>query len=260
MKIENSPLELELTDNFELLVHGEAHAVNVRTLRQMLDVVYNREEARKFELENPMYYMFRDVKRKEDAALFENSHLRYDITVLPPTKIGTEYNKTYGHYHGMANSKLSFPELYEILNGEAWYVLQYRQSIVSNEATRVFLVKARAGDKIIIPPNFGHVTLNSSITDPLVMDNINEWKFKSDYTPYRQKRGAAYFVMEHDKIKNTNYAAVPKLEEISARDFNRLVNPIIAVKLEEDRTYGLFLKNPHLFDFLKDPMQVEFRS
>ncbi|MBI5224822.1 glucose-6-phosphate isomerase [Candidatus Micrarchaeota archaeon] len=258
MEIPNSPLKIELKDNYDLLVEGEKHRPDVRQLRQMLDVLYDQNSARQMGQYTPMYYMFRDVKRKEDSALLENSNLRYDITVLPPMKIGAEFNKTYGHYHEMATSKLSYPELYEVLQGEALYLLQQRFTIVSNEVSSVYLVHAKAGDKVIVPPNFGHITINP-LQEPLVMDNLVESKFRSDYSLYRNKRGGAYYVLDNEKKKNNTYMAIPKLIEMDARAFNRIVNPLIALKLEAEPSYSLFLKDPKLFDFLKDPTQIEFK-
>ncbi|MFH0972267.1 MAG: glucose-6-phosphate isomerase family protein [Candidatus Micrarchaeota archaeon] len=258
MKLENPPLELELTEKYELLVQSQPHRADVRTVRQMLDVVYDRQAAFNLHSQQPLYYMFRDVKRAEDAALFQNSGMRYDLTVLPPLKIGPEFNKTYGHYHELATQKLTYPELYEVLHGEAIYVVQLRQSMVSNEVTRVYLVHAKAGDKVLVPPNFGHVTINPSATEPLVMDNLVYGNFKSEYILYRQKHGAAIFVLSNEKKKNPNYHQFP-MEELPAKQFNRLINPSIGMQLDEGRNYEMFLKNPKLFDFLKDPAQVEFR-
>lgn len=259
MKLENPPMQLELTEGYELIVEGEKRHADVRTVRQMLDVLCDVTAARAMPPQQPLYYMFRDVKRKEDAALFENSHMRFDITALPPMRIGSEFNKTYGHYHEMATSKLSYPELYEVLHGEAHYMLQQKQSMVSNEVIAAFLVHAKAGDKVIIPPNFGHTTINAG-SETLVMGNLNEWKFKSDYMPYRQKRGAAFYYLQNEKKRNMAYAGARKLHELSSHDFNRLVNPQTALKIEEGKSYELFLRNPKLFDFLKDPMQIEFRQ
>ncbi|MEK6954696.1 MAG: glucose-6-phosphate isomerase family protein [Candidatus Micrarchaeota archaeon] len=259
MELVNPPMQLELTDRFELMVEGQKHPVAMRTVRQMLDVLTDVSAARAIPGDMPLYYMFRDVKRKEDAALFESSHLRYDITVLPPMKIGSEFNKTYGHYHEMATSKLSYPELYEVMHGEAHYLLQQKQSMVSNEVLGVYLVHAKAGDKVLIPPNFGHTTINAG-SETLVMDNLNEWKFKSDYMPYKQKRGAAFYYLQNEKKRNMAYTGAKVLREMPAHDFNRLANPQIALKIEEGKTYDLFLKKPELFDFLKDPTLIEFRQ
>ncbi|MFH1257576.1 MAG: glucose-6-phosphate isomerase family protein, partial [Candidatus Micrarchaeota archaeon] len=254
----NAPLELELIENFELLVQGAKHKVDVRTVRQMLDVVYDPLMARRMDFHKPLYYMFRDVKRQEDSALLENSSIRYDITVVPPIMIGQEYNKTYGHYHELATQKLTYPELYEVLYGEALYVVQLRQSTVSNEVLKVYLVHAKAGEKVLIPPNFGHVTINPSKTEPLVMANLVEAKFRSEYILYRQKKGAAMYVLEHEKLKNRNYHQFP-FEEVEAKQFDRMVNPVIGTKIEEGNIYQHFLNDPKLFDFLKDPKLVEFR-
>ncbi len=259
MKIENPPLELELTEKYELLMQSQPQRADVRTVRQMRDVVLDRGAALQMPSEKPLYYMFRAVQRPQDAALFTNAGMRYDITVLPPLKIGPEFNKTYGHYHELATQKLTYPELYEILHGEALYVLQLRQSRVSNEVLKVFLVHAKKGDKVLVPPNFGHVTVNPSKTEPLVMDNLVESNFRSEYMLYRQKHGAAVYVLEGENKKNGSYHQFPMVE-ISAKEFNRLANPVIGMKIEEGSNYEMFLKNPKAFDFLKDPAQVEMKK
>ena len=72
------------------------------------------------------YYMYRDVaKCNEDKEIFQRANLRYDITIIPPLTIGREYVKTFGHYPSRAcNGELSYPEIYEVLQGEAYYPLK----------------------------------------------------------------------------------------------------------------------------------------
>ncbi len=55
-------------------------------------------------------------------------------------------------------ASLHYPELYEVLKGDANYLLQRAQN--EERVDEVILVKATRGDKVIIPPNYGHVTIN----------------------------------------------------------------------------------------------------
>jgi len=106
--------------------------------------------------------MFREVSKDEkDARKIKEKGLRYDITIIPPNKLGMEFVKTAGHYHPfLPGSKMTYPELYEVLEGEAHYLLQRREQERGTERiTDVVVVKAKKGDKVIIPPNYGHVTI-----------------------------------------------------------------------------------------------------
>ena len=47
-----------------------------------------------------------------------------------------------------------------MLDGDAHYLLQRAQN--EESVHEVILVKATRGDKVIVPPNYGHVTINAS--------------------------------------------------------------------------------------------------
>jgi glucose-6-phosphate isomerase len=54
------------------------------------------------------------------------------------------------------------------------------------------LVKATRGDKVIVPPNCGHVAINPS-EKTLKMANWVCRSFESLYEPYTQHHGGAYY-------------------------------------------------------------------
>src|SRR3972149_8797730 len=97
----------------------------IRMLFDMKEVIYDREwlsGAHDLEL----YYMYRDLSLSRNDALAMKEHgLRYDITVIPPQMLGNEFVKTAGHYHPLVpGTRITFPEIYEVLGGEATYILQ----------------------------------------------------------------------------------------------------------------------------------------
>ncbi len=162
----------------------------------------------------PAYYMFRDLYySKSDRERILENRLRFDLTVIPPAKVGKEYIKTFGHYHPPAEGNLSYAEIYEVLNGEAIYLLQKYED---GKITDVVVVEAKEGDKVIIPPNYGHVTINPSNKE-LRMVNWVCRDFKSDYEPYRRLRGACYYYTEDGWVKNPNYGEVPEIRFVRPR-------------------------------------------
>ncbi len=189
----------------------------VRTLGEMKEVLYDPGFLVTASMDTvPLYYMFREVAKTEaDAQQITALGLRYDITIIPPLKLGLEFVKTAGHYHPrVPDSKLTYPEIYEVLEGEAHYLLQRREEAESGgEAiTDVILIRAHPGDKVIIPPNFGHVTINPTTTT-LKMANWVARSFSSIYEPYREHGGAAYFELTSKEfVRNERYTAVPAIK------------------------------------------------
>jgi glucose-6-phosphate isomerase len=169
---------------------------DIRHLKDMSTVVRDKEwlkTAENFEL----YYMYRGLKEMEN--------LRYDITVVPPKILGSEFVKTKGHYHIGA-----WQELYMVLEGEAIYLLQKKNKAGNIED--VYAVRAKMGDSIIMPPFYGHVTINPSETEELKMANWVSRDCKSDYSEFEKLNGACYYYIKGNSwIKNKNYENTPEL-------------------------------------------------
>src|SRR3989344_4520509 len=68
--------------------------------------------------------------------------------------------------------KNPYPEIYEVLLGRAYFLIQ-SESIV-------YLAEAGPGEKFIIPPSFGHNTINV-FNEPLLMANFVSEKAEYDY-------------------------------------------------------------------------------
>jgi len=141
------------------------------------------------------YFMYRDLYAMPEHRDVLMAHdLRYDITVIPPLKMGREYVKTLGHYHPhvAADARFTYPELYEVLEGEAHYLLQKPRRGHIDRVDDVTVLQARQGDKVLVPPNYGHVTINPA-EKTLKMANLVCRSFTSIYEPYKLLHGAAYY-------------------------------------------------------------------
>ena len=81
------------------------------------------------ECREPLYFMYRDLsKNREDGQWLRDQGLRYDITVIPARTLCGEYVKTKGHHHPVNGKGVPYPEIYEVLEGEAHYLLQTRSA------------------------------------------------------------------------------------------------------------------------------------
>ncbi len=178
---------------------------DIRHLNDMREVLHDKDFAKNYPNIN-LYSMYRGLEN--------NGELRYDITVLSAETLGDEFNKTKGHYHIGA-----YPELYMVLEGQAIYLLQKRND--AGDIEDVYAVKVKKGECAIMPPFYGHVTINPSESEELKMANWVSDNCKSDYSLFEKNQGACYYYVktaasaealgEGTWIKNENYKNVPEL-------------------------------------------------
>jgi len=227
------PMRIDI-EKYGLFVDGKAHQRDVRRLSRLKDVIRGYIDL-DFTPDSDVYYMFRNV--------YSRDGIRFDITVIPPSIIEGEFAKTYGHSHPEARDGLGYPEVYQVLSGEAIFLLQKTNR---DKSVDVKLIRSGKGDVLLIPPNFAHVTINPS-KETLILSNLVAEDFESDYADFKKNRGAAFYYLEDGNVsQNANYV-VRNLERPDSASFNRRYGFGSADLLEE------FRNDPSKFQFLKDP-------
>lgn len=200
---------------------GHRITPDVRKLYDMKEVLYDTDWL-KTATNVDLYYMYRDLSMsRHDRSVILDNALRYDITVIPPNKLGRELVKTAGHYHPYIDGTgLTYPEIYEVLKGKAHYLIQKR---TGDTISDVILIEAGEGDKVIIPPNYGHVTINPSPNKELMMSNWVSRAFSSIYEPYKQCGGAAYFELADGRfVRNEKCGPVPEMRFLKPTNIAKL--------------------------------------
>jgi glucose-6-phosphate isomerase len=186
-----------------------------------------------------LYEMVRGVHFEKDKDIFEKKGLRFDITNIKSGVAGKELVKTIGHFH-----KDSSSEVYEVLSGEAIFLLQ---EISGN---KVFLIKAGPGEKVVIPSGFGHITVNAG-KENLILSDISSVDMDPDYEFFKAKKGAAYRAVASEngfKIeKNNNWAEEKELKIGRPKEA-----PELGIFFSKN-LYGSFVENPEKFDFIRNP-------
>jgi len=95
------------------------------------------------------------------------------------------------------------------LDGNAHFLLQ------TKKLDDVVLIEAHKGDIIIIPPGYGHVTINPSPSQTLTMANLVSTAFTSEYAGYDHMHGAAYYELVGGIVqKNPAYPEVPPVRRM----------------------------------------------
>lgn len=212
------------------------------------------------ELPEIIYWMLRDLGLKDKPDFKQAAGLRYDISVFRGSRFGREFMKTSGHYHPLLpGTPVSWPEVYEILDGQALYVLQKvdDMDLGPDEVTveDVIIVEGLPGDKVIMPPNYGHVTINS-LPDPLVMSNWVSSHFSSVYGKVEEARGFAYYYLHGDGsprwVKNPQYSKpLPPLRRAVVREVPELG------LTRQTPLYLSAVSDPDKFLWLNDPAAFE---
>ncbi len=232
----------------ELKIFGQKiKPTSVRTLAQMQKVIYDKKwlQKEKPALSTPLYYMYREViKNQEDKKISQEYKIRYDITVMPPFMLGREFVKTKGHYHPLVTEKFTYPELYEVLAGEAIFLLQKKKDkkeIIDD----VVAINRKQGEKLLVPPNYGHIIINPK-DKKLITANLVSSKFSSLYREIEEMNGFCYFALKNSSEikweKNPRYKSVP---------FLRFTNQGIPLGSK-------IYKTKHIYDLINTPSSLDF--
>lgn len=229
--------ENKLVFGDDVLVGGKSE----RDIEDEKDVLFDAKPG-----ETPLYFMHRDVREKKDDGFWQKASLRYDVTLILPGKINHEFIKTYGHYHPIAENGVTYPEIYEVIYGEA-HSLQ--QKVEGKKVLDLKVVKANTGEKIIIPPGYGHVTINPT-SEPLVLANVLERNFTYDYSPFAEHGGAAFYETDAGWIQNPEYTG------------ERLVfaktKKLSGFGISDQTLYASVTSDPLKFRWLLHPAEYDF--
>ncbi|MBV9159829.1 MAG: hypothetical protein JO019_04505 [Candidatus Kaiserbacteria bacterium] len=137
------------------------------------------------------YYMIRGGSKKRN------------ITVMETGVVGSEYIKTYGHYHVG-----DLDETYWFLSGEGIVLLQKmveENGVPQHDKIEEFkAVRVKAGDSVYMPPGYGHLIVNTGETWLVMEDNSPvegtqdsaSMPGHADYEPVKIMHGFAYYVIQ----------------------------------------------------------------
>jgi glucose-6-phosphate isomerase len=219
----------------------EGVPAQVRRLEEMREVLYDQDFAKSADPSQPVYCVHRDIPFSRSRCDLSLAELRYDVTLIPPMRLGQEYPKTYGHYHSVGPGGLAYAEVYEVLQGTAHVLLQ---KIEREKVIDLYVVEGHPGDKLVVPPDHGHVLINPG-EQLLATGNSVSRRCAADYEFWRRRKGGAcYEVFERRFVKNPTYGDIPEVKmKTPHNSFSK-----------EFRLTDLLLRNPSDFLFLIDPL------
>ncbi len=248
-------LPLSLDEETYQVSFGEGVPVvepGVRTLKAIYPVTRDEEP------DGPpiLYWMYRDVCRPEDREKLRPDRLRFDLSVFVPAKLGSELLKSSGHFHPLVPGfPISYPELYEVVHGQATFILQKVNNICARPqdlvVEDVIVLEVQAGQKAMMPPDYGHVTVNTG-AEPLVTVNWVCTDFTSHYYSVEQMRGFAYYLLAGEPPaleRNPMYREAPPVRYAVPADVPEL--GLISGR----PVYTECVRSPNKFAFVREPQK-----
>jgi glucose-6-phosphate isomerase, archaeal len=190
----------------------------VRRLADMRDVLADGVGRRGRRVE---YHMLNGVRHREDAHLADLP-LRYELTALAGRPIGWEAAKTLGHVHVCPpGGSTGYPEVVEVVHGEAGFLIQdLAEGPEGPRARQAWLVRARPGDWVVLPPDLAHVTIDLG-AGPLVFSDVIDRRARGIYGGVAAARGFGWYVGADGTLRpNPRYAQRPHVEEVAAADWS----------------------------------------
>ncbi|EMF0090960.1 glucose-6-phosphate isomerase [Enterococcus hirae] len=196
-----------------------------------------------------VYTIAMDIGKKKDQHALQQKGLLYGIVEYAAGKLGNEPIKSQGHRHAISKiSHMSTPEVFEILEGQA---LIYMQENLEKNAGKCYAVEARKGDIVIVPPGWGHCTINASTELTMCFGAWCVRDYAFDYTVLKKQQGFAFVpIFDHRNNlvwkKNDHYTSAEWLIK-KPREYHEFgLKKRIPI-------YYQYEQNPDLFNFVSHP-------
>jgi len=196
---------------------------------------------------DPVYVIAMDVGKLHHKSILLKKNLIFGAVTYAAGRLGNEPVRSQGHVHKKSrNNKISSPEIYEIWSGKA---IIYMQESVSDNPGRCFAVEAGVGEKVIVPPDWGHATISADIKQPLTFGAWCDREYGFEYKDVRDHGGLAWFPILNESFeinwnKNKNYYK----------------SELICKKPEKYERFGIDSKIPIYTQFENDQSLFQFVS
>jgi glucose-6-phosphate isomerase len=194
---------------------------------------------------DPLYSIYMDVRVPGLATDLHERGLAYGAVVDSPGTIGAEFVRSQGHVHSAPpGSTTPYLEIYEFWHGSG---AVYLQDAARPDLTDVVLVDVRPGDKVIIPPGWVHVVINSG-AEPLAFGALYALDAKLLYEDLRAMNGTAWAVLADGTFSpNPSYRNPPYPRRTQAQEY-----PDFGIRRQLPLLEG-FTHDPARYDYVVRP-------
>lgn len=195
-----------------------------------------------------LYSIVMDTGEIADKQAMIERNLLFGVVTYAKGCIGEEPVRSQGHKHALsASCQSSTCEVYQIFDGEAYIYMQERGE---NDVIKCIAVHAKAGDIVIVPPNWIHATINANIEKNMTFGAWCVRDYGFDYDEVKAHKGIAFFpYLVNKKIrwkKNECYdtANLEVKEAFAYPQFHIAEGTSIYTQFKEDPNRFLFVSQP----------------
>ena len=187
------------TNNMEF-IYGKDVFGPTSEKRKLEDV---RQTLKDYNSKGPeiLYSIAMDTGKEAHIKDLQKRNLLYGMCIYASGQIGEEPIRSQGHIHAISPScNYSTPEMYEILQGEAYI---FMQKGANSETKEAYAILCKARDKILVPPGYAHYTVNANPHEPMVFGAWCVRDYGFDYRDVRKMGGLSYFPIINEKEEIT---------------------------------------------------------
>jgi glucose-6-phosphate isomerase, archaeal len=240
-------LDLRLDPDYLTLEFGPevAHpAPEIRTLDQVRPMIEGKDSPGP----DHLYTIYMDIHQGEDRQALHDQGLLYGSVIYNHGTIGRERLRSQSHVHSAKpGTGLRYSEVYEFWTGHGYVFLQKESAPI---VTRAYLVRVKAGDKLIIPFGWAHLV----VTDGEDVLSFGAWCARAnrlEYAPLQALNGPCYYFLDDGTLEaNPHYSNIPDVIRAEARDLPSLGIPA------DQPIYTSWKAHPELYRFLADPETI----
>ncbi|MTD41073.1 glucose-6-phosphate isomerase [Erwinia sp. CPCC 100877] len=197
-----------------------------------------------------VYAIAMDVAQIQDREALEQHMLLFGVVTYAAGRLGEEPVRSQGHIHRISrHSGWSPPELYEIWQGKA---IIYMQEYVGDDPGRCFAVMAGPGEKVLVPPGWGHATISACPDQPLTFGAWCDREYGFEYETIRARQGLAWYPLFQERkiIWQHNDAYLPgRLKVVTPRQYTEF-------GITSAPVYQQVVADPARYQFISRPGNV----
>lgn len=194
-----------------------------------------------------VYAIAMDVARLQDREELKKRMLLFGVVTYAAGRLGEEPIRSQGHIHRISqHSGWSPPELYEIWQGKA---IIYMQEFVADDPGRCFAVIAGPGEKVLVPPGWGHATISADPQQPLTFGAWCDREYGFEYEAVRAHKGLAWYpLLQDDQViwQHNGHYAPGRLQAVTPRPYREF-------GITDEPIYQQFIDDPARFLFISRP-------
>lgn len=151
---------------------------------------------------------YKKYKGLDNNNLYKEKGLKINFYVLPPNLAGIEFIKT------RATKCAKYPRIFDFAYGGATVLIQ---KYISARKNRIIKVNVKKKDKIIIPPDYEVVVVNTRQNCNLIFAEYHSINAKPKVV-LDEKNGLAYYIIrknaKQETVRNPSFKIVNEIEKV----------------------------------------------